>query len=104
MRMKQVAQTQRRIGRDGVALWTAFEPTAEDLALLSLGRVAIQLATDRPAPCVIKGASGHFIAMVLDAERTLFAVVITKPHRRNPIDTRVVAPKPAVPDAKSTRS
>ncbi|MBL8915378.1 MAG: hypothetical protein JNM17_32035 [Archangium sp.] len=91
-------------GRDQTVLWTAFEPTAEDQSLFSLGRIAIQLNVDTPAPCVIKGASGHFIAMVLDAERKLFAVVIKKPQRRNPIDTRVAVPKRAGSVDKTIRS
>lgn len=91
-------------GRDRIVLWSAFDPTAEDNSLLSLGRVAIQLNADTPAPCVIKGASGHFIAMVLDAERTLFAVVIKKPQRRNPIDMRVAAQKRSVRADKTIRS
>lgn len=43
----------------------------------------------RPAPLTVRGASGQFTAMVLDAERSLFAVVLLLPTKRMPGEARV---------------
>lgn len=75
-------------GPEGEPFWARFATTEEELALLRLALVLIEQTT-RPAPFTVRGASGRFSAMVLDAERTLFAVVLLSPARRLPGEAKV---------------
>lgn len=73
----------------GRTVWTAFDPTPDELELLRLGLNLLEQHQQDPAPLVLRGASGHFTALVLDAERTLGAVVLLRPRRRPPAEARV---------------
>ncbi len=76
-------------GPKGDPFWSQFTPSAEELELLTRALSVLEANESRPAPLTVRGASGQFSAMVLDAERTLFAVVVLVPMKRLPDETRV---------------
>ena len=87
-------------GAKGVPFWSHFEPKPSELEVLSRALSVLEAAESRPAPLTVRGASGQFTAMVLDAERSLFAVVLLMPSRRLPDETRVA--KSQVPPQVAT--
>lgn len=76
-------------GEAGEPFWVHFAPTDEEIEQLTRALSVLEQAEHRPAPLTAKGASGQFTAMVLDAERTLFAVVLTKPGKKLSGEARV---------------
>lgn len=74
----------------GDPMWTPWPPTAHELELFRLGLVLLEQHEGRPAPLSVKGMSGLYTAIVLDAERTLMAVVIHKPRPKKPAEDRGV--------------
>lgn len=76
-------------GEKGDPFWAHFEPTPAELELLTRALSVLEEAENRPAPLTVRGASGQFTAMVLDAERSLFAVVLLAPSKRLPGEARV---------------
>lgn len=76
-------------GPQAEPFWSHFDPMPGELELLRLALTAIEQREHEPAPSVIGGPSGHFTAMVLDAERTLFAVIMLRKGPRSPAETRV---------------
>lgn len=76
-------------GPEAEPFWSHFEPLQSELELLKLALTAIEQRETSPAPLVFQGPSGHFTAMVLDAERTLFAVIMIRKMPRSPAETRV---------------
>lgn len=76
-------------GQKGEPFWAHFTPNPTELELLTRALSVLEEAETRPAPLTVRGASGQFTAMVLDAERSLFAVVLLVPAKRLPGETRV---------------
>ncbi|MDP2269279.1 MAG: hypothetical protein Q8K32_01035 [Archangium sp.] len=76
-------------GAKGDPFFAHFEPSLAELELLNRALFVLEKSETRPAPFVVRGASGQFTAMVLDAERSLFAVVLWIPANRKPGETRV---------------
>lgn len=76
-------------GDKGEPFWAHFEPNPTELEVLTRALSVLEAAEARPAPLIIRGASGQFTAMVLDAERSLFAVVLLVPAKRMPGEARV---------------
>lgn len=76
-------------GEKGEPFWAQFEPSHAELEVLTRALSVLEDADGRPAPLTVRGASGQFTAMVLDAERSLFAVVLLVPPKRMPGETRV---------------
>jgi hypothetical protein len=76
-------------GEKGEPFWSHFEPTPTELELLTRALSVLEEAEVRPAPLTVRGASGQFTAMVLDKERSLFAVVLLVPAKRLPGEARV---------------
>jgi hypothetical protein len=81
-------------GAEGVPFWSHFEPSPAELELLTRALSVLEQAESKPAPLTVRGASGQFTAMVLDAERTLFAVIILAPAKRLPDESRVSRSRP----------
>ena len=76
-------------GAKGDPFFAHFEPSAAELELLNRALSVLEKSETRPAPFTVRGASGQFTAMVLDAERSLFAVVLLIPAKRMPGEARV---------------
>lgn len=75
-------------GEKGEPFWAHFEPSQIELELLTRALSVLEGVATRPAPLTVRGASGQFTAMVLDAERSLFAVVLPVPSKRMPGEAR----------------
>jgi hypothetical protein len=76
-------------GEKGEPFWARFEPSHAELEVLKRALSVLEEAEHRPpAPLTVRGASGQFTAMVLDAERSWFAVVLMSPVRRLPSERR----------------
>lgn len=82
-------------GEKGEPFWARFEPSHAELEVLKRALSVLEEAEQKPAPLTVRGASGQFTAMVLDPERSLFAVVLLSPARRLPGEKRA----PAKPQA-----
>ena len=76
-------------GAKGDPFFAHFEPSTSELELLNRALSVLEKAETRPAPLLVRGASGQFTAMVLDAERSMFAVVLWTPATRKPAEARV---------------
>ena len=81
-------------GEKGEPFWAHFEPSHSELEVLTRALSVLEEAEHRPAPLTVRGASGQFTAMVLDAERSLFAVVLLTPAKRMPGEARVARGQP----------
>jgi hypothetical protein len=81
-------------GEKGEPFWAHFEPSHSELEVLTRALSVLEEAEVRPAPLTVRGASGQFTAMVLDAERSLFAVVLLTPAKRMPGEARVARAQP----------
>lgn len=75
-------------GEKGEPFFAHFEPHQAELEVLRRALCVLEELETRPAPLTVRGASGQFTAMVLDAERSLFAVVLMVPLKRLPGETR----------------
>lgn len=75
-------------GEKGEPFWARFEPSDAELEVLKRALSVLEETEQKPAPLTVRGASGQFTAMVLDAERSLFAVVLMMPARRLPSEKR----------------
>lgn len=77
-------------GPKGERFGAQFPPNAEELELLERALIVLEEREAERAPMTVRGASGQFTAMVLDAERTVFAVLLTAPAKRLSSEVRVV--------------
>jgi hypothetical protein len=83
-------------GPDGAPFWAQFAPTPAELELLEAALTALEAREAEPAPLTARDASGQFTAMVLDAERSLFAVLLTKAPARLPGEARAAREAPGL--------
>jgi hypothetical protein len=75
-------------GEKGEPFWAQFEPTTIELEVLTRALSVLEERENEPAPLTVRGVSGQFTAMVLDAERSLFAVVLIRASTRIPGERR----------------
>jgi hypothetical protein len=85
-------------GQAGEPFWVHFAPTHEELGLLTRALSVLEQVEHQPAPLSVRGASGQFSAMVLDAERSLFAVVLSAPMKKGSGEARVGPARQKAPD------
>jgi hypothetical protein len=99
-RMKTLYPSQQSFvfGEKGDPFWAHFQPTQEEVELLTRALSVLEGVALTPAPLTVRGASGQFTAMVLDAERTLFLVLLAKSSPRPLAEARARR----VPDSLST--
>lgn len=83
-------------GEKGEPFFAHFEPHQAELEVLRRALSVLEETEAKPAPLTVRGASGQFTAMVLDAERTLFAVVLLVPLKRLPGEARAARGQGAV--------
>jgi hypothetical protein len=87
-------------GGKGDPFWAHFQPTREEVEVLTRALSVLEGVASTPAPLTVRGASGQFTAMVLDEERTLFLVLLAKSSPRPSAEARARR----VPDLTSARS
>lgn len=75
-------------GAEGEPFWARWAPFPAELETLRRALVLLEEQAGREAPLTVRGAAGDFSALVLDAERTLFAVVLMASSPRLPAETR----------------
>lgn len=76
-------------GPEGQPFWARFKPDAFELELLRLATSVLEERSGTgAAPLTVQGGSGAFSAFILDAEETLFAVVLLKSRARGPAEDR----------------
>ena len=88
MSTQHPAQQSFVFGPKGEPFWAHFAPRPDELELLTRALSVLEDCESRPAPLTIRGASGQFTAMVLDQERSLYLVLLSKPTARAPAEAR----------------
>jgi len=72
-------------GAEGKPFWARFKPDAYELDVLKLATSALEDRSAKgKAPLTFQSATGTYTAFILDAEETLFAVVLMRLRPRNP--------------------
>ncbi len=76
-------------GPDGDPFWAHYQPDERELVVLELATKHLEQKENAVAPLSFTGSTGLYTAYVLDAEHTLFAVVLARKGPRPPAEAKV---------------